>query len=77
MGLDIHSGARQLLFTKEAVLSSGFDRRVSFLLQLTLTFRINVSISNFMDMLIDYPKSKDYVNEMFDKLLEMGVMTKD
>ena len=30
-----------------------------------------------MDMLIDYPKSKDYVNEMFDKLLEMGVMTKD
>lgn len=38
---------------------------------------INVSISNFVDMLIDYPNSKQYANEMFDKLLEMGVMTKD
>lgn len=28
-------------------------------------------------MLIDYPNSKQYANEMFDKLLEMGVMTKD
>lgn len=40
-------------------------------------FRINVSISNFVDMLIDYPNSKVYVNELFDKLLEMGVMTND
>ena len=38
-------------------------------------YRINVSLSNFMDMLIDYPKSKDYANEMIDKLLEIGVMT--
>jgi len=30
-----------------------------------------------MDMLIDYPKSKDYANEMFDKLLQMGVMTQE
>ena len=46
------------------------------LIQLT-SFRINVSMSNFVDMLIDYPNSKVYASDMFDKLLEMGVMTKD
>ena len=40
-------------------------------------FRLNVSIANFLDMLIDYPNSKQYVNDMFDKLLIMGVMTQD
>ena len=40
-------------------------------------FRINVSIANFLDMLIDYPNSKQYANDMFDKLLKMGVMTQD
>jgi len=40
-------------------------------------FRINVSIANFLDMLIDYPNSKQYANDMFDKLLTMGVMTQD
>ncbi len=40
-------------------------------------FRLNVSIANFLDMLIDYPNSKQYVNDMFDKLLKMGVMTQD
>lgn len=34
-------------------------------------------MSNFVDMLIDYPNSKVYASDMFDKLLEMGVMTKD
>lgn len=38
---------------------------------------INVSMTNFVDMLIDYPNSKVYASDMFDKLLEMGVMTKD
>jgi len=41
------------------------------------SFRINVSMTNFVDMLIDYPNSKVYASDMFDKLLEMGVMTKD
>ena len=34
-------------------------------------------MTNFVDMLIDYPNSKVYASDMFDKLLEMGVMTKD
>ena len=34
-------------------------------------------MTNFVDMLIDYTNSKVYASDMFDKLLEMGVMTKD
>jgi len=40
-------------------------------------FRVNVSLANFVDMIIDYPNSKLYACGMFDKLTEMGVMTKD
>lgn len=38
---------------------------------------MNVSLANFVDMLIDYPNSKLYAFQMFDKLTEMGVMTAD
>jgi hypothetical protein len=38
---------------------------------------VNVSLANFVDMLIDYPNSKLYAYGMFDKLTEMGVMTDD
>ena len=38
-------------------------------------FRVNVSLANFVDMMIDYPNSKQYAFGMFDKLAEMGVMT--
>jgi len=38
---------------------------------------INVSLANFLDMMIDYPNSKQYAYAMFDKLTEMGVMTTD
>lgn len=39
--------------------------------------RVNVSLANFVDMLIDYPNSKLYAFQMFDKLAEMGVMSAD
>lgn len=42
-----------------------------------LCFRVNVSLANFIDMLIDYPYSKEYAYAMFDKLQEMSVMTAD
>ena len=32
-------------------------------------------MANFVDMMIDYPNSKQYAFGMFDKLAEMGVMT--
>jgi len=38
---------------------------------------LNVSLANFIDMMIDYPNSKIYAFTMFDKLQEMGVMTED
>lgn len=38
---------------------------------------MNVSLANFIDMLIDYPNSKRYAFDLFDKLEGMGVMTKD
>jgi hypothetical protein len=34
-------------------------------------------MTNFVDLLIDYPNTKVYASDMFDKLLEMNVMTKD
>jgi hypothetical protein len=38
---------------------------------------VNVSLANFVDLMIDYPNSKTYAYSMFDKLTEMGVMTED
>lgn len=38
---------------------------------------MNVSLANFVDMLIDYPNSKIYAFDLFDKLVEMEVMEKD
>lgn len=36
---------------------------------------LNVSLANFIDMMIDYPNSKIYAFTMFDKMQEMGVMS--
>ena len=36
-----------------------------------------MSLANFVDMLIDYPNSKQYAFGMFDKLKDMGVMSQD
>ena len=38
---------------------------------------MHVSIANLIDTLIDYPKSKEYSFQMFDKLGELGAMTSD
>lgn len=38
---------------------------------------VNVSLANFVDMLIDYPNSKLYAYDLFDKLTTMQVMTSD
>jgi len=35
---------------------------------------VNVSLANFVDMLIDYPNSKMYAYGLLDRLTEMGVM---
>ena len=34
-------------------------------------------MANFIDTLIDYPKSKDYAFETFDKLGSFGVLSTD
>lgn len=39
--------------------------------------RLNVSLANFIDTMIDYPNSKEYAYGMFDKLQEMAVMSAD
>ncbi len=36
---------------------------------------MNVSLANFVDMLIDYPNSKIYAFDLFDKLVAIDVMT--
>ena len=38
---------------------------------------VNVSLANFVDMLIDYPNSKIYAFDLFDKLVEMEVMAQE
>jgi len=38
---------------------------------------VNVSLANFVDMLIDYPNSKLYAFDLFDKLVEMEVMAQE
>lgn len=38
---------------------------------------VNVSLANFVDMLIDYPNSKKYAFGLFDKLTDMKVMSED
>lgn len=39
--------------------------------------RLNVSMANFIDTMIDYPFAKEYAYGMFDKLQEMGAMSED
>lgn len=38
---------------------------------------MHVSLANISDSIIDYPNSKDYAFQMFDKLNEMGIITKE
>jgi len=38
---------------------------------------VNVSMANFLDMLIDYPNSKDYAFGVFEKLNEMELLSAD
>jgi hypothetical protein len=33
-----------------------------------------VSLANFIDTLIDYPKSLDYAFQMFEKLAQLGIL---
>ena len=43
----------------------------------TKVCRVNVSLSNFIDMLIDYPNSKTYAGGMLDKLLLINLIDID
>ena len=38
---------------------------------------MNVSLSNFLDMLIDYPNSKTYAGNMLDRLLKINLIDED
>jgi hypothetical protein len=40
-------------------------------------FRVNVSLSHFLDMLIDYPNSKDYATDMLEKLLKEELLNQE
>lgn len=37
-------------------------------------YRLNVSLANFADTLIDYPMSRDYAFELFDRLGALNVI---
>ena len=36
-----------------------------------------MSLANFMDTLIDYPKAREYARELFERLGELGVLEGD
>ena len=38
------------------------------LIKLTLFFSLNVSMTNFLDTMIDYPNAKKYASGLFKKL---------
>ncbi len=38
---------------------------------------MHVSLANFIDTLIDYPMSRVYVFELFDKLGSLGILQQD
>jgi hypothetical protein len=38
---------------------------------------VHVALANFIDTMIDYPRSKEYSFEMFDKLGTLGILTED
>lgn len=35
---------------------------------------VNVSMTNFDDMMVDYPMAKDYAFDLFDKLHELSLL---
>lgn len=37
-------------------------------------FSVNVSMTNFDDMMVDYPYAKDYAFDLFDKLYELSLL---
>jgi hypothetical protein len=38
---------------------------------------MHVSLANFIDIVIDYPNSKQYVFMMFERLGDLGILTKE
>lgn len=38
---------------------------------------VHVSLANFIDTLIDYPKSREYAFQMFDRLGQLGVLKQE
>ena len=38
---------------------------------------MHLSLANFIDTLIDYPNSKDYAFQLFDRLGELAIINKD
>ena len=38
---------------------------------------VHVSLANFIDTLIDYPKSREYAFEMFERLGSLGILEAD
>lgn len=38
---------------------------------------MHVSLANFADTLIDYPNSKEYAFQMFEKMSELHLLTKE
>lgn len=41
------------------------------------TYRMHVSLANFSDTLIDYPNTKEYAFQMFEKMKEIGILSND
>ena len=38
-------------------------------------YSLNVSMANFVDILIDYPNSKIYVEQLFERLQQESILT--
>jgi len=42
--------------------------------EVLILFSVNVSMTNFDDMMVDYPYAKDYAFDLFDKLHELRLL---
>lgn len=57
-----------------ALVVEGLYREEQLLTDKEILEGIHVSLANFMDTMIDYPRAKEYSFEMFEKLGELGVL---
>lgn len=65
---------RSFVCSKEHLVWMSYSKGKIWIVALILGFRVHVSMANFIDTLIDYPKSLDYSFQMFDKIGQLGIL---